>query len=42
MILSGDPLKLDTWVDKTIVNGRVVYDRDEDTKLRELLEAKTE
>jgi len=36
-ILTGDPLKLDTWVDTTIVAGKVVYERDQDRKLKQLL-----
>ena len=37
VILSGDPLKVDTWVEKTLVNGEVVYDRDDDKQLKRLL-----
>lgn len=37
VILTGDPLKLDTWVETTIVNGKVVYERDKDRKLKALL-----
>ncbi len=37
IILSGDPLKVSTWVEKTLVNGQVVYDRDEDEQLKRLL-----
>lgn len=37
-IYSGDPLKIDSWVLKTMVAGEVVYDRDEDDKLKRLLE----
>lgn len=37
VILSGDPLKIDTWVETTIVNGRVVYERSNDDKLRRLV-----
>lgn len=37
VILTGEPLKLETWVDKTIVRGKVVYDRSEDQKLARLL-----
>lgn len=37
IILSGDPLKVSTWVEKTIVNGQVVYDREEDEELKRLL-----
>ncbi len=36
-ILTGDPLKLDTWVDKTLVAGKVVYERETDRKLKALL-----
>ena len=36
-ILTGDPLKLDTWVDTTIVRGEVVYERANDRKLKALL-----
>jgi imidazolonepropionase-like amidohydrolase len=36
-ILTGDPLKLDTWVDKTIIGGKVVYERENDQKLKALL-----
>ena len=37
IILTGDPLKNGTWVETTIVNGEVVYQRDEDEKLKLLL-----
>ena len=39
IILSGDPLKLNTWVEKTVVNGKVVYDRANDPKIKQLLPA---
>ncbi|MEM6469876.1 MAG: amidohydrolase family protein [Planctomycetota bacterium] len=38
VIYSGDPLKIDTWVLKTIVAGEVAYDRSKDDKLKRLLE----
>ena len=38
VIYSGDPLKIDSWVLKTMVAGEVVYDRDDDDKLKRLLE----
>ncbi|MDG2012433.1 MAG: amidohydrolase family protein [Pirellulaceae bacterium] len=41
IILTGDPLKNGTWVETTIVNGEVVYERDNDEKL-ELLLGKTD
>ncbi len=37
IILSGDPLKVDTWVEMTLVNGEVVYEKSEDEQLRRLL-----
>ncbi|MCU0710727.1 MAG: amidohydrolase family protein [Pirellula sp.] len=37
VILTGEPLKLETWVEKTIVRGEVVYDRSQDEKLARLL-----
>lgn len=37
IVLSGDPLKVSTWVEKTIVNGEVVYDREDDEQLKRLL-----
>jgi hypothetical protein len=37
VVLTGDPLKLDTWVDKTVIGGKVVYERDQDRKLKHLL-----
>lgn len=36
-ILSGDPLDVATWVEKVVIEGRLVYDRDKDAKLRRLL-----
>jgi imidazolonepropionase-like amidohydrolase len=37
VILTGDPMKLDTWVQTTIIGGKVVYERDQDRKLKALL-----
>ncbi len=37
VILTGDPLKLDTWVQTTVIGGKVVYERDQDRKLKNLL-----
>jgi imidazolonepropionase-like amidohydrolase len=38
VILSGDPLKVNTWVETTIIGGRVVYERSKDARLKRLLE----
>lgn len=38
VIYSGDPLEMDSWVLTTIVGGEVAYERDEDDKLKRLLE----
>ena len=38
VILSGDPLKASTWVEKTLVGGKVVYERAKDERLRLLFE----
>jgi imidazolonepropionase-like amidohydrolase len=40
VILTGDPLKLATWVETTLVRGQVVYERDKDRKLQHLLRPK--
>jgi imidazolonepropionase-like amidohydrolase len=37
VILTGDPLKLDTWVETTLIGGKVVYEREKDKKLKALL-----
>jgi imidazolonepropionase-like amidohydrolase len=37
VILTGEPLKLTTWVDTTLVRGKVVYERAKDRKLQHLL-----
>ncbi len=37
VILTGDPLKISTWVDTTIVRGKAVYERSKDRKLQRLL-----
>ncbi len=38
VILNGDPLKAATWVEKTLVGGKVVYERANDERLRLLFE----
>ncbi len=37
LVLSGDPLDAQTWVEKAFVQGIEVYDRSEDIRLKELL-----
>jgi imidazolonepropionase-like amidohydrolase len=37
VLLTGDPLKINTWVHSTLVRGKVVYERDQDRKLQHLL-----
>ncbi|MCU0707823.1 MAG: amidohydrolase family protein [Pirellula sp.] len=37
VILTGEPFRMSTWVDKTLIKGKVVYDRSKDTKLERLL-----
>jgi imidazolonepropionase-like amidohydrolase len=38
VILTGEPLKITTWVDTTLVRGKVVYERSKDRKLQHLLQ----
>lgn len=37
VILTGDPLDIGTWVEHTIIDGEIVYDRSKDEKLERLL-----
>jgi imidazolonepropionase-like amidohydrolase len=37
LVLSGDPLDATTWVEKVIIDGRLVYEREKDYRLKELL-----
>lgn len=37
VLLTGDPLKINTWVHSTLVRGKVVYEREKDRKLQHLL-----
>ncbi|MFQ5410797.1 MAG: amidohydrolase family protein [Phycisphaerae bacterium] len=37
LVLSGDPLDMQTWVEKGFVQGIEVYDREEDIRLKRLL-----
>jgi imidazolonepropionase-like amidohydrolase len=39
VILTGDPLKISTWVETTLVRGKVVYERQKDRKLQHLLQS---
>lgn len=38
LFLTGDPLDVQTWVDKVMIAGEIVYERDKDKRLKELLE----
>ena len=38
LILTGDPLDAQTWVDQVLVEGRTVYERAKDLRLKRLLE----
>jgi len=37
LILSGDPLDFNSWVEKAYVKGILAYDREKDVRLKELL-----
>ena len=37
VILSGEPLNISTWVEQTIIDGKVVYERSKDEKIKRLL-----
>lgn len=37
LVLSGDPLEGDTWVEKVFIQGCMVYEREKDYRLHELL-----
>ena len=37
IVLSGEPLSVDTWVDMTVVNGEIVYEKEKDQQLKLLL-----
>ncbi len=37
LVLSGDPLDFNTWVDQAYVRGTKAYDRQEDVRLKQLL-----
>ncbi len=40
LVLTGDPMSIGTWVDKVLIEGRVVYEREKDYRLKELLTGK--
>ena len=37
LILTGEPLSIFTWVEQTIIDGKVVYERSKDDKIKRLL-----
>jgi imidazolonepropionase-like amidohydrolase len=39
VVLTGDPLDARTWVDQVLVEGKIVYERSKDTKLKRILGA---
>ena len=38
-ILTGDPMQATTWVDTVVLEGDVVYERNDDPRLKFLFEA---
>jgi len=40
VVLTGDPLDSQTWVDTVLIEGKVVYERSKDEKLKRILEVK--
>jgi imidazolonepropionase-like amidohydrolase len=40
VVLTGDPLDAQTWVDLVLIDGKVVYERARDEKLRRVLEGR--
>lgn len=40
LLLSGDPLDAQTWVEVVIIDGRIVYERSKDERLKRLFEGK--
>ncbi|MFI4855089.1 MAG: amidohydrolase family protein [Phycisphaerales bacterium JB065] len=39
VVLSGDPLDFNSWVEQSYIDGILAYDREKDSRLRELLES---
>ena len=37
VVLTGDPLNVNTWVDRLLIEGRTAYERSKDARLAELL-----
>ena len=42
LVLSGDPLDAQTWVERGFIEGVQVYDRDKDIRLKQLLSSPKE
>ncbi len=42
IVLSGEPLSVDSWVEMTIIGGEVVYEKDKDDQLKLLLNGQSE
>ena len=42
LVLTGEPLDISTWVDQTIIDGKVVYERSKDEKIKRLLAPEAE
>ena len=40
LLLTGDPLASSTWVDRVFIEGKMVYERKNDTRLQKLLTGK--
>ena len=40
VLLTGDPLDAQTWVDQVLIDGKTVYERAKDEKLKRVLEVK--
>ena len=38
LLLTGDPLSVTSWIDQVVIEGKKVYDRAEDRRLKQLLE----
>jgi imidazolonepropionase-like amidohydrolase len=40
VVLTGDPLDSQSWVETVLIDGKVVYERSKDEKLKRILEVK--